>query len=196
PIQNMVLSPTSTSYLRAKVSLPSSPMRNTDRPAGTVLIASPSRTASGALCSATSRRPLGSMWKVRGWIFCVSMCWIGDGSPVDWFIAYTTMLFSPPLKTCLPCNSAVASARLAPYQKAAVRVEVKGAVRLSGPDIFRLGQCFGAEGDLRVDPAALHRIGVHFVLRFDRHVHPGFGRVKVEVPRAELLPAIGRDRYL
>jgi dienelactone hydrolase len=34
PIQNMVLSPTSISYLRTKVSLPSSPMRKTDRPAG------------------------------------------------------------------------------------------------------------------------------------------------------------------
>src|SRR5215472_12982955 len=61
PIQNMVLSPTSTSYLRAKVSLPSSPMRKTERPAGTVFTASPSLTFTGRLCSATSRCPLGSM---------------------------------------------------------------------------------------------------------------------------------------
>src|SRR5215467_2453802 len=57
PIQNMVLSPTSTSYLRTKVSLPSSPMRNTDRPAGTVFTLSSSRTSTGRLCSATSIWP-------------------------------------------------------------------------------------------------------------------------------------------
>ena len=59
PIQNMVLSPTLASYLRTKVSLPSSPMRNTVRPAGTVFTASPSLTFTGRLCS--SKRPLGSM---------------------------------------------------------------------------------------------------------------------------------------
>jgi len=47
PIQNMVLSPTSTSYLRTKVSLPSSPMRNTERPAGIVFTVSPSFTLHG-----------------------------------------------------------------------------------------------------------------------------------------------------
>ena len=36
PIQNIVLSPTSISYLRAKVSLPSPPIRNTDKPAESV----------------------------------------------------------------------------------------------------------------------------------------------------------------
>jgi hypothetical protein len=35
PHQNIKFSPTSTSYLRTKVSLPSSPMLNTDNPAGT-----------------------------------------------------------------------------------------------------------------------------------------------------------------
>src|SRR6516225_595225 len=61
PIQNMVLSPTSTSYLRTKFSLPSSPIRKTERPAGIVFTASPSLTFTGRLCCATNRRPLGSM---------------------------------------------------------------------------------------------------------------------------------------
>src|SRR6516162_10802329 len=61
PIQNMVLSPTSTSYLRTKVSLPSSPTRKTERPAGIVFTASPSLTFTGRLCCATNKRPLGSM---------------------------------------------------------------------------------------------------------------------------------------
>jgi len=61
PIQNMVLSPTSTSYLRTKVRLPSSPIRKTERPAGIVFTASPSLTFTGRLCCATNRRPLGSM---------------------------------------------------------------------------------------------------------------------------------------
>jgi len=61
PIQNMVLSPTSISYLRTKVSLPSSPIRNTERPAGIVFTVSPSFTFTGKLCCATSKRPLGSM---------------------------------------------------------------------------------------------------------------------------------------
>src|SRR5436305_194088 len=51
PIQNIVLSPTSISYLRTKVSLPSPPMRNTDRPARIVFTASPSLTFTGRLCS-------------------------------------------------------------------------------------------------------------------------------------------------
>src|SRR5258705_345719 len=68
PIQNMVLPPTSMSYLRTKVSLPSPPMRKTDKPAGSVRTASPSLTSTGRLCWATSTRPLGSMWNVRGWM--------------------------------------------------------------------------------------------------------------------------------
>ena len=38
PIQNICWSPTSTSYLRTKSSLPSVPIRNTDKHAGTVRI--------------------------------------------------------------------------------------------------------------------------------------------------------------
>ena len=45
PIQNIVLLPTSTSYLRTKASLPSVPMRNTDRHAGTFRTCAPSRTS-------------------------------------------------------------------------------------------------------------------------------------------------------
>src|SRR6267143_1333887 len=116
PIQNMVLPPTSMSYLRTKVSLPSSPMRKTDRPAGMVRIASPSLTSTGRLCWATSMRPLGSMRNVRGWMARVSMCWIGVGSPVDWSMEYAAMLFSPPLNTFLPWKSTVSWARFAPYR--------------------------------------------------------------------------------
>ena len=85
PIQNIVLSPTSISYLHANVSLPSSPIRNTDRPAGIVVC------------------------------------------------------------------------------------------------------------DFRVYPALLYPIHVHFVLRLDRHIHPRFGRMKVEVPRAKFFASVGRD---
>src|SRR6516162_1944584 len=46
-IHHMVLLPTSTLYLRAKVSIPSSPMGNTDRPPGTVVMASLFRTLTG-----------------------------------------------------------------------------------------------------------------------------------------------------
>src|SRR5881409_673684 len=50
PIQNMVLSPTSTSYLRMKSSLPASSIRKRARLAGTVRRAAPSRTESGMMC--------------------------------------------------------------------------------------------------------------------------------------------------
>src|SRR5262245_47578222 len=73
PIQNIVLLPTSTSYFRTKSSLPSLPMRNTERHAGTWRTFAPSRTNSGLMCAATSRRPLGSMWNVRQWMPCVSV---------------------------------------------------------------------------------------------------------------------------
>src|SRR5882762_5760179 len=59
PIQNIVLSPTSISYVRAKVSLPSSPIRKMESPAAIVLTASPSRTFTGRLCCTTIRRPPG-----------------------------------------------------------------------------------------------------------------------------------------
>ena len=61
PIQNIVLPPTSTSYLRTKSSLPPSSMRNTARLAGTVRMAEPSRTGNAIICAATSIRPLGSI---------------------------------------------------------------------------------------------------------------------------------------
>src|SRR5438128_2689310 len=41
PIHHIVRSPTSMSYLRTKSSLPSSPMRNNDRQAGTLAIVAP-----------------------------------------------------------------------------------------------------------------------------------------------------------
>jgi hypothetical protein len=80
PIQNIVLLPTSMSYLRIQSSLPSRPILNTERHAGTVRTVAPSLTASGMMCAATRMRPLGSIWKVRQRMPRVSTCWIGVGS--------------------------------------------------------------------------------------------------------------------
>ena len=51
PVHHWVNLPVSTSYLRTKASLPSSPIRNTDSPAGMMLTLPPSRTAIGARSS-------------------------------------------------------------------------------------------------------------------------------------------------
>ena len=57
-----------------EIERPSSPMQNSARLAGTVHSSAPSRTRSGMMWAATNSRPLGSMWKVRQWMPCVSMC--------------------------------------------------------------------------------------------------------------------------
>jgi hypothetical protein len=113
PLQNCVLLPTSTSYLRANVSLPSLPMRKTVSPALSVLMVPLSRTGSGCMLAATIMRALGSIAKVRSWMPCPSMFWISIGSPVFWLIENTAMLFSPPANTFSPSKSTVDDARLA-----------------------------------------------------------------------------------
>ncbi len=80
-------------------------------------------------------------------------------------------------------------------QITAVRMHVDRACRLTRPDVLRLGERFRAEHDLRIDLAAVHLVGVHLVLRFDRHVHPRLGRMEIQVPRPELFPTVGRDRH-
>ena len=70
PIQNIWLLPTSTSYLRTKSSVPSPPMRNTERLAGTERMVVPSLTKSDMMCAATSR--LRSEGRDAAWCPCFS----------------------------------------------------------------------------------------------------------------------------
>ena len=65
PIHHWNLPLVSTSYVRTKSSVPSSPTRNTERPAGTLTMLDPWRTLIGAMVAVTSTRALGSRAKVR-----------------------------------------------------------------------------------------------------------------------------------
>jgi hypothetical protein len=82
PLQNCMNFPVSTSYVRTKASRPSLPIRYTLKPAASVVTVVPSRTAIGRMLTATNRRPLASMLKVRRWIVRTSLCWSSVGSPV------------------------------------------------------------------------------------------------------------------
>ena len=105
------------------------------------------------------------------------------------------MLFSPPLKTCWRYTGRRLSAICAVH-KTPVGMDVDGARRLPGSDVVGLGQGVRLKGDFGVDPAVLHPEHVHLVLCFDRHVNPRFGRMKVQVPRAEFFAPVRRDRNL
>jgi len=73
---------------------------------------------------------------------------------------------------------------------------VDRACRLTRPDVVRLGQGLRPVRNFRIDPAVFHAKHVYLVLRLDRHVDPRFGRMEIEVSRAELFSSVGRDRYL
>src|SRR5262245_26866761 len=75
-------------------------------------------------------------------------------------------------------------------EEPAVRVHVDGAGRLTRLAVRRLGQRFRAEGDLRIDPAALHLVRVHLVLGLDRDIYPGLRRMKIQMPRPEVLASV------
>ena len=66
---------------------------------------------------------------------------------------------------------------------------------LPRPDVLRLGKRVRLIRDLRANPVTVPHKHVQLVLRFDRHVDPGLSRVKIEVPRAERFPAVGRNGY-
>ena len=133
----MVLSPTSISYLRTKVSLPSSPTRNTERPAGSVFIASPSRTfvlrdqqaparvyVKGARVYLLGFDVLDRCRLAGGWV---------DGVDDDAIFA--------PLEDLLALKLRRGLGTVCPIHKTAVRMYVDGACRLTRPDVVRLGQC-------------------------------------------------------
>src|SRR4030095_14106460 len=137
-------------------------MRNTDKPAGTVFTVSPSRTSTGRLCSAISRRPLGSIWKVRGWILCVSACWVGFGSPAGGLIDRVDddAVFAT-LEDLLALKLDGLLGAVGPIKKTAVRMHMNRARPLPSPNVVGLRQCLCTERDLRVDSDVLHPIGVH-----------------------------------
>ena len=68
---------------------------------------------------------------------------------------------------------------ICPVKETAVRMYVNGACRLTRPDVVRLGQGLRPVCNVRVDPVVFHPKHVRLVLRLDRHVHPGFGRMKI-----------------
>jgi len=115
-------------------------MRNTDRPAGVVRIALPSFTSTGKLCL---RDQHASAWidVERARMYGVGFDVLDlHGLAVDWLIEYTTMLFSPPLKTFLTVNVDRVLGAIRSIQITAVRMHVDRACGLTRPDVLRLGE--------------------------------------------------------
>src|SRR6266849_4835379 len=179
PIQNMVLSPTSISYLRTKVSLPSSAMRNTERPAATVLIASPSPHIHRQVVLRDQQAP--ARVDVEGArVYLLGLDMLDRrrlaGGLIDRI--HHDAVFTA-FEDLLTLKLGRGFSAICPVYKTAVGMYVDRACRLTRSNVVRLGQCLRAVCYLRVDPVALHPKHVHFVLRLDRHVHPGFGRMKI-----------------
>ena len=163
PIQNMVLSPTSISYLRTKVSLPSSPTRNTERPAGSVFIASPSRTFVLRDQQAPARVYVkGARVYLLGFDV-LDRCRLAGGL-IDRI--HHDAVFAA-LEDLLTLKLGRRLGTIYPVHKTAVRMDVDRPCRLTRPDIVRLGYRLGAVCDLGVDPAVLHPKHVHLVLGLD-----------------------------
>src|SRR5437763_1430712 len=86
--------------------------------------------------------------------------------------------------------------RVCDINKAAARVDVNRASGLPPTNVAGLGQRFIAEDRRRRKPAIGNREHVEFVLALERNIDPRLGRVEVEMPRSEAVPAVWRYRHL
>ena len=71
-----------------------------------------------------------------------------------------------------------------------------GADRLPAANVVRLGQRALLVNRRRQQRRVVEGEHVEPVLPLQRHVDPGLGRVEIEVPRAEAIAAVRRDRGL
>src|SRR4029079_15220687 len=84
---------------------------------------------------------------------------------------------------------------LGDIDEAAVGMDVDRARALRRLFVAGIGQGVLDEYRLTAEPAGrLELVDIELVLPLDRHVDPGLGRVKIEMPRPEAEPVPGRDR--
>ena len=195
PLQNWFLLPTSTSYLRTKSSLPSPPIRNTDRPAGSVLtvaaVAHRERDLArrdqhararvereGTQCDA-ARRPCS-----------------GPASALRSSGRWRTPRCRSRRRRTPSCLRTRRSRRRGWRHRACGRWDGRESV----PAPWRSGDCgigerFLDEHRLAGQPGRrVALVDVELVLALDRHVDPRLGRMEVEMPRPEMHAVAGLDR--
>jgi len=191
PLQNCCTLPTSTSYLRAKVSVPSTAMRNTIIPAGKL---APSRSGNGMMLATTKKDGRSDRCgkcvaerRGRRYAGSLSARRCSDRSRTR------QRCFHP--RGELP--NAIANGWKCPVRQIhepAPRMDVYRSGALAGRR-FGIRQRFLDEEGLALKAGrVVEGVDVKLVLPFDREECPGSARMKVEMARAETKTVAGRDR--